>query len=98
MNDVIGIFDDLLRPIYQPLLPYLMPALMVTVVTLVAVRFGLSWLIREWNRLINRTPRALHKVKRELLAHTDIAEMYAPAQQYTRDLREKGAAARMGDI
>lgn len=89
MNDVIGIFDDLLRPIYQPLLPYLMPALMVTVVTLVAVRFGLSWLIREWNRLINRTPRALHKVKRELLAHTDIAEMYAPAQQYTRDLREK---------
>lgn len=89
MNDVIEVFDDLLRPIYQPLLPYLMPALIVTVVTVIVVAFGLPWLIRVMHRLFTRTPRPLHKAKQELLANGKITELYAPAQRYTRELREK---------
>lgn len=89
MQDVIEVFDELLRPIYQPLLPHLVHALIVVAVTVAAVAFGLPWLIRGGHRLVTRTPRPLHKAKRELLANGKIVELYAPAQRYTRDLREK---------
>lgn len=87
---------DLLEALFGPFIPSLeglMPYVPYVIGALIAlaliVRFGVPFLLALTRRLVTRTPRSLFKAKATLLAHRDICEMYAPANQYMTD-REDG--------
>src|SRR5699024_11562589 len=89
MNEFTAAMERFVAPLLGPLAPYLPHIIAARVLGFVLVRFALPWLGRTLVRLARRTPRAFYKAKQDLLAHERISEMYAPAQHYTRDLREK---------
>lgn len=89
MNEFTAAMERFVAPLLGPLAPYLTHIIAALVLGFVLVRFALPWLGRTLVRLARRTPRAFYKAKQDLLAHERISEMYAPAQHYTRDLREK---------
>lgn len=87
---------DLLEALFGPFIPSLeglLPYLPFIISGLLAlaliVRFGVPFALALTRRITTRTPRSLFKAKATLLAHRDICEMYAPANQYMTD-REDG--------
>lgn len=91
MTDLIESLLGPLVPYAQAALPYVAYILAVALVLAVIVRFALAWVIRLIARKRSRMSKDHFKVKSELLAHNRICELYAPAQRYTRERREKEA-------
>lgn len=87
---------DLLEALFGPfipslegLLPYVPYVIGALIALALIVRFGVPFVLAFARRIVTRTPRSLFKAKATLLAHRDICEMYAPANQYMTD-REDG--------